>query len=310
MDQKSAHNKLLKYRLYRIFIVATKKIILPGFDKLPLYNVGGFFIAEMQKESIITKASSLAFNFFLALFPALLFLLTLIPFVPIENFQDELLSLLAEFLPNNAFEATRDTIIDIINNQQGGILSLAVLFALIFSTNGIASLMQAFNKSSFAFESRSWIKQRLIALGLTLSLAFLLFIAVALIVAGEYTISWLQDQFIIRDSFTYYALATSRWFIILGIFFVGVSLLYYFGPAVVKRWRFVSAGSTLATVLIILTSYGFSFYINNFGQYNKLYGSIGTIVVIMLWIYFNSIVLLVGFELNASIDITKRRLEE
>ena len=291
-------------------VVASKKIVLPGFDGLPLYNVADFFIAEMQKESITTKASSLAFSFFLALFPALLFLLTLIPFVPVENFQEQLLTLLSEFLPNNAYQATRDTFVDIINNQQGEILSISVFFALIFSTNGIASLMQAFNKSSFAFENRSWIKQRLIALGLTLGLAFLLLLAVALIVAGEFTIDWLKEKAILQDTFSYYALLASRWIIILGLFFVGVSMLYYFGPATVKRWRFINAGSTLATILIILTSYGFSFYINNFGQYNKLYGSIGTIIVIMLWIYFNSIVLLIGFELNASIDITKRRLEE
>jgi membrane protein len=302
------HNILLKFKPYVWLIELSKKTDIPGFDKIPLYTVGSFFFAELGKESILTKASSLAFNFFLAIFPAIIFFFTLIPFVPIDNFQAELLSILEQILPKNAFETTQETLEDIIQNKSGNLLSFGFIFTLFLATNGINTMMGAFNKSSLVFENRSFIKQRLIALFLTVALSLLLLVGVSLITLGEFLLTFLEKEGFITDSITYYLLLFSQWSGIGIIFFISISMLYYFGPATVRRWKFFSAGSTLATLLTILASVLFAFYINNFGTYNKLYGSIGTIIVIMLWIYFNSIILLIGFELNASIDISRHKL--
>ncbi len=290
---------------YLLLELWLKKLKLPG-SEIPVYNVATFFVKEMQRESINVKATSLAFNFLLAIFPAIIFLFTLIPYIPVNNFQDQLLELLAEILPNNAFEAAKMTLMDIIKIKNGELLSVGFLLALFFSTNGVYSLMNAFNKSSLVQETRTGLKKRLIATMLTFMVSMVVITGVTVLVVGEYIISYLQSLEFISWLPLVQLLLIIKWIVIFGLFFTAISLLYYYGPATVKRWRFLSAGSLLATLLAIITSIGFSYYINNFGQYNKLYGSIGTLIVIMIWLYVNSLIILVGFELNASIDISKR----
>jgi membrane protein len=297
-----------EWRLYRLVISWSKRTTLPGFDRLPLYTVADFFIKELGKESLTTKASALAFNFLLAIFPATIFLFTLIPYIPIQDFQDQLMYILLQVLPKNAFLAVQTTLLDIIENQNGGLLSLGFVSALFFATNGVMALMRSFNKSSLILETRSGWKQRMVATFITILFSLLIVVGISMIVAGEFFITLLKKEGIIKGVFLFYSLLMVRWLIILALFLSVISTLYYFGPATVKKFRFISAGSTLATVLSILTSLGFAFYVNNFSSYNKLYGSIGTLIVVMLWLFINSLILLIGFELNASIDIVKRNL--
>src|SRR5690606_12912244 len=162
------HKFLLKFRPYYLLIEWTKVLVLPGFSPLPLYTVATFFFQEIGKDELVNKASSLAYNFMLAIFPAIIFLFTLIPYIPIDQFQDKLMSLIALVLPVEAFDAVKLTLLDIVSNQNSKLLSFGFLFALIFSTNGVHNLMQAFNKSSLITETRPWLKQRLVALYLTL----------------------------------------------------------------------------------------------------------------------------------------------
>ena len=287
----------------------TKTIILPGFSPLPLYTVASFFFQEIGKDELINKASSLAYSFMLAIFPAIIFLFTLIPYVPIDNFQEQLMSLIALILPIEAYTAVQSTLIDIVKNQNSKLLSFGFVFALIFSTNGVHNLMEAFNKSSLIIETRSWLKQRLVALYLTLMVLFALIFALVVMTIGEYILNILKSELGFRDSFWLYVLNLARWSIIILLYFVTIALLYRYGPAHAKKWKFFSAGSWMSTILAILTFWGFSFYINNFGNYNKLYGSIGTLIVLMIWLYLNSLIILIGFELNASIDLSKRSIK-
>lgn len=284
--------------------------MLPGFSPLPLYTVAVFFFQEIQKDSLVNKASSLAYNFMMALFPSIIFMFTLIPYIPISNFQNQLMALIALFLPENAYLAFESTLEDIVKNQNGKLLSLGFVLALFFATNGINTLMQGFNKSSLIVETRTWLKQRIVALNLTLLTAFSLIIGVAVMVIGEFVITFVRNELHLKDgAFWIYLIMISRWIIIIIVYFVTTSLLYRYGPANSKKWKFFSAGSLLATILAVLTSLGFSFYINNFGAYNKLYGSIGTLLVVMIWLYLNSLILLIGFELNASLDLSKRTIK-
>lgn len=283
-------------------LTTAKRITIPGFDGMPLYNVMVFFWSSIVDGALTTRASAIAFSFFMALFPAIIFLFTLIPYIPIENFQNELFLLIKDMVPENAFTAIEGTVQDILTRQRGDLLSLGFFMALIFSTNGLASMMSAFDASLHTFERRTWLSQRKIALVLLAIVCVLITVAIGLITTGQYFINYMVLNGYLKDHFTIIALSVGKWFVILFLFFIANSFLFYLAPAKKTKWRFISAGSTLSTFLIVATFLGFSFYINHFGQYNKLYGSIGTLLVIMLLMYLLSLILLIGFELNASIN--------
>ncbi|MCZ4243869.1 YihY/virulence factor BrkB family protein [Pedobacter punctiformis] len=303
------HRQLLRFKLYSKFIEWTKVCVLPGFSPLPLYTVATFFFREIKKESLVNKSSSLAYSFMLAIFPGIIFLFTLIPFIPIKHFQDQLLGLIELVLPHNAFDAFEATLKDIIKKQNSRLLSFGFVSALFFATNGVKNLMKAFNKSSLVIETRSWLKQRLIALILTTVICFSIIICISAMALGEVLLRYIQDELHIKDSLAVYAIQLTRWTILAALYFMTISILYRYGPSHAKKWKLFSAGSWLATILAFLTIWGFSFYINNFGSYNKVYGSIGTLIVIMIWLYLNSLILLIGFELNASVDVSKRSVK-
>lgn len=303
------HRTLLKFKPYFLFIEWTKVLILPGFSPLPLFTVASFFFQEIGKDELINKASSLSYNFMLAIFPAIIFLFTLIPYIPIDNFQDQLMNLIALILPAEAYAAVNTTLLDIVENQNSKLLSFGFLFALVFATNGVHTLMVAFNKSSLITETRSWLRQRLVAVFLTVLISFALIFGLVIMTFGEYIIDLLKTGLRFQDSIWVYVLNIGRWLILIIIYFVTIASLYRYGPANAKKWKFFSAGSWMATILAVLTFWGFSYYINNFGNYNKLYGSIGTLIVLMIWLYLNSLIILVGFELNASIDLSKRSIK-
>ena len=292
----------LKPVIYLINI--SKKIYLPGFDGLPLFDVGNFFYKGMQMGSINTRASALAFKFFLAIFPAILFLFTLIAYIPIHNFQDELLKLLGNVLPKNAYGLLIEAIQDIVKRKRADLLSFSFIAALYFSTNGVFGMISAFNSTYHAIETRSVFIQRIIAILLTIIISLLVLVSIGIIIFNEYAIHALADLGIIEIHVAQLILVL-RWIVLLALMFFTFSFLYYMVPAKKMKWRFFSPGSTLATILSVFTSVGFSYYVNHFARYNKVYGSIGTMIVVMLWIYFNSLILLIGFELNASIKMAK-----
>ncbi len=287
-----------------------RKVSLPFFEGIPIYDVAVFFWHSIVNGAITTRASAIAFSFFIALFPAILFLFTLIPYVPIRNFQNELFQLLHQVLPESTFATVEDTLTDIIMRPRGGLLSLGFIMALIFSTNGLASMMTAFDATIHSINRRTWLSQRLAAILLLIILSVLLFFAVALIAGGQIVIGYLQSSFILQDRFTIFLINFAKWAVIILLLFFATSFLYYMAPAKKTQWRFFSAGSTLATILTLSALIGFSYYINNFGQYNKLYGSIGTLLIILFLMYLLSLILLIGFELNASIYQAKTEKQE
>jgi membrane protein len=297
--------RLLRLKYFAFLIRLSKKIILPGFDGIPLYNVTSFFIRGLSEGYITSRASAISFNFFLAIFPSLIFLFTIIPFIPITNFQQILLDLIHDFMPSKAYLAVKDTVEDIVTRPRGDLLSIGFILSLYFSTNGINSLIEAFNNTFHAIETRSAIKQRLISIFLMIILSFLLIIAIGLMTFGTDLLALLLPNEITTSGFYFGAIGLIKWLIILGTLFLTISFLYYFAPAKRKHFRFISAGASLATFLVIVTTLGFNFYVDNFAKYNALYGSIGTLMVVLLWIYFNSLSLLIGFELNASIRNAK-----
>lgn len=273
--------------------------------KASLYRTLIIFVDKVGDNQLFERAYGVAFNFTLSLFPSIIFLFALIPFihtwVPSIS-QGEILYFLRDILPKNLFQAAADTIYDTLQIRREGLMSFGVLFALILATNGVNSLMKTFNTSYKTVERRTFIKTRFIALFLTLVLAFALLLAIVLLIVGQVVLDWLFSFGILTEDFIYYLILILRFVVVFVAFYLAIASIYYWGPAIHDKWRFFSMGSLLATLLCIAVSFAFSYYITSFGTYNKVYGSIGTLIALMVWQYLMSAILLLGFEFNASID--------
>jgi membrane protein len=277
------------------------KIVLPGFDGIPMVDVLKFVVKGFRKGVLVTRASSIAFNLLMAILPATIFLFTLIPFIPIPNFQQELIKLFESILPVNVYNLVENTIVDIITNKSGSLLLVMFFATIILSTNGIHAVIHAFVVTSHSFKSRSWVNQRKVSVLLLLIGIFMIGLAGFMIIFGKTLVNRLVELEILEKSLVISVLVLIKWIVIVFLLLFAISFLYYLAPAKRHDFRFITPGSTLATLLFIITSLGFSAYVNNYGPYNKLYGWIGTLMVILVWLYLNSIALLIGFELNVSI---------
>lgn len=286
-----------------------KRIRFNRYGNLSLYNFLKIFLHNIQEDEIMDRANGVAFNFILAIFPAVIFLFTLIPYITslypaITN--ESIIQFMGEYLPPSMNEVISSTVLDIVNNQRGGLLTLGFFFAMYLATNGMMAIMRAFNACYRTVERRNPFKMRVTATGLTVMLAAVLLLAVTLLIVGQLVLNYMlsnMSEFSSLDFSEYniHLLFVLRFVVIFIVFFIVTSFIYYFGPAVHYNWNFFSVGSFLATLAILGVSYGFSFYITNFGSYNKVYGSIGALLALMIWIQSVTIVLLFGYEINASL---------
>lgn len=292
----------------KLVVRKSKDIILPGFNGIPLFDVVRFFFIQIQKTSLNERAASIAFNLLLAIPPACIFIFTLIPYLPIKEFMDQLKELIRDMIPG---KQNHDPIINFINdfssNERGGLLSFGFLLALYFSSNAMIGIMGSFNKMNYiGFSQRHVIHERWVAIKLTLLLFLIILLSIVALVSRGAVLTWLGvESPTIRT-----IILNVRWIVIVLLFFLTISFIYRHAPAVHKKWKLVNPGSILATFMMITFTMGFSYYVVNFGNYNKLYGSISTILIIMLLIYFNSLVLLIGFELNVSISSLKKLADQ
>jgi membrane protein len=264
--------------------------------------VGRHFSKALFREEFTLRATSLAFNLFLALFPALLFLFTLIAYIPVKGLRSRLIRELDFFLPDSTFQAISTTINDIIANQNGSLLSFGFLLAIWFSSNGFHTLINTFNRRLPRKRKRNWFQNRAIAIGLTVMISMMLIAAVLIIVYAGYLQTWIYKHKIVNRSTLRFLIASTEYLVLTGLVFLVISSLYRFGPATVIKWRFASAGSITATLLCMVSTALFSVYVNNFGSYNKIYGSIGAIMALMVLLYINVLAIIAGFELNSSIE--------
>jgi len=278
-----------------------ENLVLPGFDGVPISQVMIFILKGFRKGVLVTRASSIAFNLLLSLIPASIFLFSLIPFIPIPNFQQEMIRLFENILPANVYSFLESSIVEIVTKKSEELLIIMFLATVIFSTNGIHAVFNAFVVSAHNFPARSWVNQRKISLVLLFIIVFMFSLAGFIVIFGKQLLNYLVEIDFIRKSIVMTLLVFTKWILVIILLFLAISFLYYFAPAKRRDFRFFSPGSTVATILFILTSLGFSAYVNNFGLYNRFYGSLGTLLVTMLWLYLNSIAILIGFELNVSI---------
>ncbi|MFD0932978.1 YihY/virulence factor BrkB family protein [Psychroflexus salinarum] len=279
---------------------------LPGFDGFTLYDLFSLYVIGILKGTFSTRAGSIAFSFFMAIFPFLLFILNLIPFVWfIDNFQQELLNYLEELLPPQTAGLFQDIFYDIANNPRAGLLSFVFLLSIFLMSNGVNAIFTGFEFSYHTRINRTIIKQYMVAVGVALIVAILLLIAVIATVYLTFVIDQFQSIGVVGDSLL--LAKYGRFAILVLVLILGISTLYYFGTKEGRKTRFFSLGTFFTTILIILTTYLFSIYVENFSAYNKLYGSIGALLILMLYIWLNSNILLLGFELNGSLYNLKRK---
>jgi membrane protein len=291
-----------------------KRIRFKKFDNISLYKFLKIFLYNIGEDEITDRSNGVAYNFILATFPAIIFLFTLIPYISHyfpEVTTQTIMDFLRDLIPGNMYDSVSSTVFDIVNNHRGGLLTVGFVSALYLSTNGMMALMRAFNACYRTNERRNWLRMRLTATALTLMLAIALVVAVLLLIVGEFAFNYVTNNLekfsnLNFDKYTIYFLFVLRFIIILIVFFVVISCVYYFGPAVHYNWSFFSVGSLLATLGVLGVSYGFSFYITNFGSYNKVYGSIGALIALMVWIQLITLVLLFGYEINASLHYARK----
>jgi membrane protein len=289
-----------------------KRKTIAGFDGHSLYDVGKYFLNSLFKEDLNLRASSLSFNYFLSLFPTLIFILTVIASLPVRGVKSRLISELRLLLPESTWKEISTTIYELLNQQNSGLLSLGFVMALYFSSNAFHSLINSFNRRLPEKKKRNWLQNRIQAVGLTCLVGIMVVVALIFLTWMFQLAGYMTKHDWIGLSVWLFLIKTIEYCLLAAMIFTAISSFYHYGPAHKRKWHFISPGSVFAGALSILSTYFFGLYVNNFDAYNKIYGSIGAIIALMVLIYINCLVVIVGFELNTSIDkarITKNKME-
>lgn len=293
-------NSFLQSSFIRQLISFARKTTIPGYRNVSLYDTVSRYFSLVKEDNIVERASAISFNFAMAIPPTIIFLFTLIPFFPInKEFINEIYGLIMSVIPGERnYTAIIDFLNDFLNNPRNGLLSFGFLLSLFFSSNAIMGVMRSFDKDFPGFIKRKGFQKRWAAIKITLVLFVLFFLCIALMIAQGVVLEWIG----VKNEFVRNLIGYSRWLLIFLLFMAIISYIYRATPSVHKKWKFITPGGILSTFLMAAFAFGFSWWVSQFNSYNKLYGSIGTILIVLVLIYFNSLVLLIGFEVNVSIN--------
>ncbi|QBZ98392.1 YihY/virulence factor BrkB family protein [Flavobacterium sangjuense] len=306
----TTENKFSKLPVIKQFVFLLDGIKLPWLHGMSLYEMLSFYFTGIFEGEISYRATAIAFSFFMALFPFALFILNLIPYIPIEGFQEDFLGFVQQSVPPTTYDAIYKIINDILHNSHSGLLSTGFLMAVLLMTNGVNAVLGGFEASHHIHVSlkRKFFRQYVVALALSIVLSFLLLITVAAIVIFEVFIQKTKIQDVLSDNIP--LIEMGRYIFVILMILMATSILFRYGIKHDKKRALVSIGSVVTTILIIISSYFFGIWVVKFSKYNELYGSIGTLLVVMFYIWINSMVLLLGFDLNASIHHIKREKQK
>ncbi len=304
--------EVLRYLLTPVLFAKrkAKRIIVPGFEQVNLFQLLQFLYKQLNTIGLYDRASAISFNLIMALPAGFLFLFSIIPYFPKSfKIKTQILSVFKDISPNTS---TYRFILDIINDllsQHVGIFSFGFLLLLFYASNAMTGIIRSFDKS--IMQNRPFfLHQRMRALRLTLILMLLVFASILVLIGQDQLTTLLRDVFDIKRKTILPYWNMIRWAVIILLLFYGNAFIYKFAPHVKEKWSLLSPGAILSTVLMLLTTLGFSYWVNNFGSYSKIYGSIGTVLVVMTLIYINALILLIGFELNVSIEILKKEQDQ
>lgn len=288
----------------RVFERGSRRIYLPGFKGFSLYEVWHSFLQQIRKTSLVERASGISFNVFMAIPPTLIFIFTLIPYLPIsKQFINQLFFLIRDIVPGEKNNAVIIGFLrDFINRPRNELLSSGLLLAIFFSSNAMMGVLRSFDKNYPGFRKRKGLDKRKVALQLTLITYFLVFVCILLLIAQSAVLKLIG----IRGATLRDIIHNARWVLIVLLTYYIISFIYRHGPAVSKKWRLLTPGAIFATTLMIISTVIVSYWVNHFSNYNKVYGSIGAIFILMSLIYANSLAILMGFELNVTLTNLKR----
>jgi len=299
---ESWEERIKKWRWVRVLRLWASRIVLPGFEGVSLYMALNMFVRALFFGALSQRAAAIAFSFFLALFPLILFSFTLIPYLPIDQLDTKVLSLLSSTVPPSVYDLIESLVTDIVGRSHFGLLSFGFILAFVFATNGFKAIIGAFNTSIHIKEGRTFWQMQWIALVLLVIVSIITLIAIALMTFYQIFINYFIELGYIKDNWVYYLIIAGNWIIQVSLIYFTFSFIYFSAPhGKGARYKLFSAGATFATLLFVVSYLLFNYYAANFARYNALYGSIGTLILLMLWIYFIAFILLIGFELNASI---------
>jgi membrane protein len=278
---------------------------LNWLEGLSLYDLLELYIIGIAEGALSNRAGSIAFSFFMALFPFALFILNLIPFIPIEGFQQDFLKFVSEGVPPNTYYAIENIVDDILHNSNSGLLSSGFLLSILLMANGLNAILGGFETSRHVLVKRGFFHQYFVAIGMSIILSFLLILTVAIIVVFEVFIQKFTVNNVLNEQIPLIVLG--RYVFLLLMILVTASILFKFGTKHDKNRSFISIGSVFTTILTIIISYFFGIWVLQFSQYNQLYGSIGTLLIVMFYIWINCMILLLGFELNLAITNLRKK---
>lgn len=302
---KEIEEQFEKIPVLRNLMHVLKRIKLPWLEGLSLYDLLEIYGIGIAQGTLTYRASAISFSFFMALFPFALFILNLIPFIPIEGFQQDFLRFVDESVPPSTYDAIAMIINDILNNSHSGLLSSGFILSIFLMANGLNSILGGFETSHHVLIKRSFFRQFMVALGMSLLLAFILLFTVAMIVVFEVFIQKIRIQYTFSDQIPF--IVWGRYVFVILMILITTSILFKFGTKRSGKRSFISIGSVFTTILIIISSYFFGIWVVKFSQYNELYGSIGTLLILMFYIWINCMILLLGFELNGAIIRARRK---
>jgi membrane protein len=299
---------IAKQQWYKTTSSFFDRISLPGFQGMSVRFVARFFLEGLMKGAISMRAASISFRIFLAFFPGIILLLTLIPYIPVTAFQENMMDGMRSVFPGDTFSLFEKTLDDLINKKHTTLLSVGFVLTIYYASSSVNAILEGFN-SSYNLEERGnpWM-MRLASIILIFVLGLFMIIAVSLIVFSDNLFTWLHESGVLSDKGIRPLFNLVQWLISVFLVYTVISTLYQVGKPKRKKLRYFNTGATFATLFFVLASLGFAYFINNFSQYNKLYGSLGTLLVLLIWLEFNCIILLLGFELNVSIAKAKRSL--
>lgn len=283
-----------------------RKIMIPFGKGVTLYKFVVLFMKGVSAGYITTRAASISFKLFMALFPGIIFIFTIIPYIPIGGFYSNLMLMIGDVVPETLFPLVEQTIEDIAIRKRSGLLSFGFLMAFYFSSSSFMSIISSFNQSINVTDMRKGWQQRLVSVALVIISTLMVIIAIALIAFSQDRISWLVEQGWMDTEQNLKIFFAGRWIILTTILYITISLIYFLAPAKRDGYSFFSIGSLIATLFFILIGWGFGYFVTYFSAHNILYGSIGTLLLLLLYIYYNAIVLLIGFELNAGIAAAQK----
>lgn len=294
--------RILYSRAFRNLVRWGRRVVLPGFAGFSVYEISRLFFRALIDGDLVTRASAISFKLFVAVFPALIVLLTVIPVLPIPNAQESLLHAFHDLLPPDVYSFIEATLKDLIVRPHGALLSFSFVGGVYLASNSVDAILSGFKGSSNVVSWHSPLKQRLLSVLLLFVLSTLLLIAIPVLTASGWLIRLLDERHILTSSLQVVALHIARWAISIGFLLLSISLLYHAGDPGHRRFRVISPGSLVTGFLVILLSQLLAVFFRHFTDYNALYGSIGAILAVQLWLYMNMIVLLIGYELNVSIS--------